>query len=124
MKALADREVWFVTGSQHLYGADVLRVVEDHARRIARALDEAAAIPVRVVAKPVVTTQESIREVCLAATGSPTCVGVIAWMHNFSPARMWIAGLVALQKPLLHLHTQFNRDLPWAEIDMDFMNLN
>src|SRR5664280_2137538 len=124
MKALADREVWFVTGSQHLYGADVLRVVDDHARRIARALDEAAAIPVRVVAKPVVTTQESIREVCLAATGSPTCVGVIAWMHTFSPARMWIAGLVALQKPLLHLHTQFNRDLPWAEIDMDFMNLN
>ena len=124
METLADREVWFVTGSQHLYGADVLRVVEDHARRIARALDEAAAIPVRVVAKPVVTTQESIREVCLAATGSPTCVGVIAWMHTFSPARMWIAGLVALQKPLLHLHTQFNRDLPWAEIDMDFMNLN
>jgi L-arabinose isomerase len=124
METLADREVWFVTGSQHLYGADVLRVVEDHARCIARALDEAAAIPVRVVAKPVVTTQESIREVCLAATGSPTCVGVIAWMHTFSPARMWIAGLVALQKPLLHLHTQFNRDLPWAEIDMDFMNLN
>src|ERR1035437_7892005 len=124
MKALADREVWFVTGSQHLYGADVLRVVEDHARRIARALDEAAAIPVRVVAKPVVTTQESSREVCLAATSSPTCVGVVAWMHTFSPARMWIAGLVALQKPLLHLHTQFNRDLPWAEIDMDFMNLN
>jgi L-arabinose isomerase len=124
MKALADREVWFVTGSQHLYGADALRVVEDHARQITRALDEAAAIPVRVVVKPVVTTPESIHELCLTATASPTCVGVVAWMHTFSPARMWIAGLAALQKPLLHLHTQFNRDLPWGEIDMDFMNLN
>ena len=124
MKALADHEVWFVTGSQHLYGADALRLVEDHARQIAGALDASAAISVRVVPKPVVTTSESIHELCLAATASPSCVGVIAWMHTFSPARMWIAGLTALQKPLLHLHTQFNRDLPWAEIDMDFMNLN
>jgi len=124
MKALADREVWFVTGSQHLYGADALRLVEDHARQIAVALDASAAIPVRVVLKPVVTTPESIHEVCLAATAGQSCVGVIAWMHTFSPAKMWIAGLTVLQKPLLHLHTQFNRDLPWAEIDMDFMNLN
>jgi L-arabinose isomerase len=124
MKALADREVWLVTGSQHLYGAEALRLVEDHSREIAGALDASAAIPVRVVSKPVVTTPESIHELCLAATASPSCVGVIAWMHTFSPAKMWIAGLAALQKPLLHLHTQFNRDLPWAEIDMDFMNLN
>ena len=124
MKALADREVWFVTGSQHLYGADVLQLVEDHSRQIAGALDASAAIPVRVVSKPVVTTSESILALCLAAMTSPSCVGVITWMHTFSPARMWIAGLAALQKPLLHLHTQFNRDLPWAEIDMDFMNLN
>lgn len=124
MKALGDRELWFVTGSQHLYGADALRLVEDHGRQIARALDEETTIPVRVVAKPAVTTPESILELCLAATAAPGCVGVIAWMHTFSPARMWIAGLTALQKPLLHLHTQFNRDLPWAEIDMDFMNLN
>ena len=124
MKALADREVWFVTGSQHLYGADVLQLVEDHSRQIAGALDASAAIPVRVVSKPVVTTSESILALCLAATTSPNCVGVIAWMHTFSPARMWIAGLQALQKPLLHLHTQFNRGLPWGEIDMDFMNLN
>ncbi len=124
MKALADREVWFVTGSQHLYGADVLQLVGDHSRQIAGALDASAAIPVRVVSKPVVTTSESILALCLAATASPSCVGVITWMHTFSPARMWIAGLQALQKPLLHLHTQFNRDLPWGEIDMDFMNLN
>ncbi|HEY4946189.1 MAG TPA: L-arabinose isomerase [Candidatus Limnocylindrales bacterium] len=124
MKALADREVWFVTGSQHLYGADVLQLVEDHSRQIAGALDASAAIPVRVVSKPVVTNSESILALCLAATTSPNCVGVIAWMHTFSPARMWIAGLQALQKPLLHLHTQFNRGLPWGEIDMDFMNLN
>jgi L-arabinose isomerase len=124
MKALADHEVWFVTGSQEMYGAEVLELAADHAGRIARALDESPSIPVRVVPKPVVTTHESILELCLAATAAPSCVGVIAWMHTFSPARMWIAGLAALQKPLLHLHTQFNRDLPWAEIDMDFMNLN
>jgi L-arabinose isomerase len=87
-------------------------------------LDEAEAVPVRVVCKPVLTTHASIRELCLEANAADDCVGLIAWMHTFSPAKMWIAGLGALQKPLLHLHTQFNRDLPWAEIDMDFMNLN
>ncbi len=124
MKTLADHEVWFVTGSQEMYGAEVLELAADHAGRIARALDESPSIPVRVVPKPVVTTHESILELCLAATAAQSCIGVIAWMHTFSPAKMWIAGLAALQKPLLHLHTQFNRDLPWAEIDMDFMNLN
>ena len=94
------------------------------AQVIASALEAATAIPVRVVVKPVVTNPGSILELCQAATAAPACVGVIAWMHTFSPARMWIAGLIALQKPLLHLHTQFNSDLPWAEIDMDFMNLN
>jgi L-arabinose isomerase len=124
MKALAEHEVRFVTGSQHLYGADALRLVEDHSRQIAGALDESAAVPVRVVSKPVVTTSESTLGLCLAATAAQSCVGVTAWMHTFPPARMWIAGLTALQKPLLHLHTLFNRDLRWAEIDMDFMNLN
>ena len=124
MKVLGDREVWFVTGSQALYGDDALRTVGEHANEIARALDEADTIPVRVLPKPVVATAEAIREVLLAATADPACIGVIAWMHTFSPARMWIAGLQGLQKPLLHLHTQHNRDLPWAEIDMDFMNLN
>ncbi len=92
--------------------------------KIAAALNEAEAIPVQVVWKPVVDNPEAILATCVAASASPACVGVIAWMHTFSPARMWIAGLQALSKPLLHLHTQFNRDLPWTEIDMDFMNLN
>jgi L-arabinose isomerase len=123
-KPLGDREVWFLTGSQDLYGEDALRQVDEHAREIAGALDADAAIPVRVAHRPVVKSPESIRAVCLEANAAPSCVGVIAWMHTFSPAKMWIAGLSSLQKPLLHLHTQFNRDLPWAEIDMDFMNLN
>jgi L-arabinose isomerase len=118
------RDVWFVTGSQHLYGDETLRVVDEHARQIAAALDAAEALPVRVVHKPVLTTADSIRRLCLEATASDDCVGLIAWMHTFSPAKAWIAGLSALQKPLLHLHTQFNSELPWAEIDMDFMNLN
>ena len=124
MKAITELEVWFVTGSQGLYGDDALRQVAANACVIASDLDASAAIPVRVVYRPVVTSPESIRGVCLEATAADTCIGVIAWMHTFSPARMWIAGLQTLQKPLLHLHTQFNRDLPWAEIDMDFMNLN
>ncbi|HET9084645.1 MAG TPA: L-arabinose isomerase [Candidatus Limnocylindrales bacterium] len=124
MKVLADREVWFVTGSQALYGDDALRTVAEHSIEIAHGLDDAECMPVRVVPKPVVTTSEAIREVLLGATAAPECVGVIAWMHTFSPSRMWIPGLTALQKPLLHLHTQYNRDLPWGEIDMDFMNLN
>ncbi len=124
LKALGEFEVWFLTGSQDLYGDETLRQVAAHSERIAAGLNESAAIPVNVVYKPVVKSPESIAAACLEATASPTCVGVIAWMHTFSPARMWIAGLQALQKPLLHLHTQFNRDLPWGEIDMDFMNLN
>ena len=124
MKVLSDREVWFVTGTQALYGDDALRTVAAHATEIACALDEAGQIPVRIVPKPVLATEQAIREVLLAATAAPACIGVIAWMHTFSPARMWIAGLQGLKKPLLHLHTQHNRDLPWAEIDMDFMNLN
>jgi L-arabinose isomerase len=124
MKPLADSEAWFVTGSQDLYGEEALRRVEQNSGQIARALDVAASIPIRVVHKAVVTSPASIRAVCLEANASEACIGVIAWMHTFSPAQMWIPGLKVLQKPLLHLHTQSNRDLPWAEIDMDFMNLN
>ena len=124
MKPLGQFEVWFVTGSQELYGESALRQVDDHAREVAASLDAAAAVPVRVVHQPPVTSSESIYRVCLDATAAANCVGVIAWMHTFSPAKMWIGGLTALRKPLLHLHTQFNRDLPWADIDMDFMNLN
>jgi L-arabinose isomerase len=125
VKRLAQElELWFVTGSQHLYGPAVLDQVADDARTIAACLDQLAQVPARVVAKPVVSTPESIAETLREADRSPSCVGVIAWMHTFSPAKMWIAGLTDLRKPLVHLHTQFNRDLPWASIDMDFMNLN
>jgi L-arabinose isomerase len=124
MKPLGNREVWLLTGSQEMYGPVTLRQVEEHAGEIAGSLDAEEAIPVRVVHKGVATSPSSIRRVALEANAADDCVGVIAWMHTFSPAKMWIAGLTALQKPLLHLHTQFNRDLPWAEIDMDFMNLN
>jgi len=120
-------EVWFVTGSQHLYGETALRQVAEHAQQIVAALDASERLPLKVVYKPVVTTPEEIRAVCLEAASAPQCAGVITWMHTFSPAKMWIAGLGALQAlrtPLLHLHTQFNRDLPWETIDMDFMNLN
>jgi L-arabinose isomerase len=117
-------EVWFVTGSQHLYGPETLEQVAEHSRAIARALADSTSIPVDIVFKPVLTTPDAIRTLCLDANAAENCVGLIAWMHTFSPAKMWIAGLRALQKPLAHLHTQFNRDIPWADIDMDFMNLN
>ncbi|MDE2819810.1 MAG: L-arabinose isomerase [Chloroflexota bacterium] len=122
--ALRDYQVWFLTGSQHLYGPEAIAQVGEHSREIAAFLDRAAAIPVEVVYKPVLTTAEEIYAVCSAADNDAACAGVIAWMHTFSPAKNWIAGLTALRKPLLHLHTQYNRDIPWSEIDMDFMNLN
>ncbi len=123
---MADEQrcVWFLTGSQGLYGEDVLRQVETQSRRICDALDGADEVVVPVVAKPVLTSAEAIRRALLDATSDDSCVGVIAWMHTFSPAKMWITGLDALGKPLLHLHTQDNVELPWDSIDMDFMNLN
>lgn len=117
-------EVWFVTGSQHLYGEETLRQVAEHAQTIARALDTSAKIPVQVVFKPVVKTPDEIYQLCQASNTDPNCIGIVAWMHTFSPAKMWIRGLQSLQKPMCHLHTQFNRDIPWSNIDMDFMNLN
>ncbi len=124
MTNLKQFELWFVTGSQHLYGEETLKQVADHSREIAAFLDGAPSIPVRVVFKPTVKTSEEIYSVCREANVAPACIGIIAWMHTFSPAKMWISGLKTLQKPLLHLHTQFNRDIPWSTIDMDFMNLN
>ncbi|MFP5371158.1 MAG: L-arabinose isomerase, partial [Actinomycetes bacterium] len=118
------REVWFLTGSQDLYGEETLRQVDDQSRRVAAALDEAAEVPVRVVWKPVLKDARAIRRAMGQANEDPACLGVITWMHTFSPAKMWIAGLDALRKPLLHLHTQADAALPWATIDMDFMNLN
>jgi L-arabinose isomerase len=117
-------EVWFITGSQHLYGAEILQRVASDAQIIAAALDQAPGIPISVVWKPTVTTADEIFSICRQANDQGHCIGIIAWMHTFSPAKMWIAGMKILQKPLLHFHTQFNRDIPWSEINMDFMNLN
>jgi L-arabinose isomerase len=118
------REVWFLTGSQGLYGPETLEQVAEQSRRIAAALDESPDVPVRVVWRPVLTSSGDILRTILEAGAADRVVGVVAWMHTFSPAKMWIAGLDALRKPFLHLHTQANVELPWADIDMDFMNLN
>jgi L-arabinose isomerase len=124
MVKLKNFEVWFVTGSQHLYGEETLKQVDTDSKKIAKYLNDSANTPCTVVFKPVVTTPEKITDICVKANTSPKCVGLITWMHTFSPAKMWIAGLSILKKPFVHLHTQFNRDIPWKSIDMDFMNLN
>ncbi len=117
-------EIWFLTGSQHLYGPAALKQVAANAEVIATALDADASIPAKIVFKPIVTTPDEIRAACIEASASSSCAGLITWMHTFSPAKMWIGGLSRLTKPICHLHTQFNRDIPWGEIDMNFMNLN
>jgi len=117
-------ELWFVAGSQHLYGDDTLTLVRENTERIAERLDATDSIPVKVVTKPVQTNADTIGRLCAEANSAENCVGLIVWMHTFSPAKMWIGGLKSLQKPFAHLHTQFNRDIPWSSIDMDFMNLN
>ncbi|MET7257043.1 L-arabinose isomerase [Dyadobacter fermentans] len=124
MLDLKQFEIWFVTGSQHLYGEETLRQVDEHSQIIARYLDQAPQVPVRVIFKPVVKSPDEIYNIIQEANNAIHCIGIVAWMHTFSPAKMWIRGLQILQKPLLHLHTQYNRDIPWADIDMDFMNLN
>ncbi|MFH1183745.1 MAG: L-arabinose isomerase [Chloroflexota bacterium] len=121
---LKQYEIWFITGSQHLYGPKTLEQVAAHSREIAGALGASAEMRVNVVFKPVMTTPEAIKELCLEANSAKRCIGLITWMHTFSPAIMWIAGLTLLKKPFAHLHTQYNREIPWAEIDMSFMNLN
>ena len=120
----APLEVWFVTGSQHLYGPETLEQVAADSEAIVNGLNRSGSLPVRLVFKPVVTTPEEVSAVLRDADAMPRCIGVLAWMHTFSPAKMWIAGLSRLRTPLCHLHTQFNRDIPWSSIDMDFMNLN
>ena len=115
---------WFLTGSQGLYGPETLEQVERQSREIVRQLNGSGQLPLPVEWRPVLTDTEAIHLVMLEANADPQCVGVLAWMHTFSPAKMWITGLDALRTPLLHLHTQANVSLPWAEIDMDFMNLN
>jgi L-arabinose isomerase len=117
-------ELWFVTGSQHLYGEETLKQVADDSRKIAEAFDKDEAIAAKIVFKPVLTTSDAITKLCQEANSEAHCAGIITWMHTFSPAKMWISGLSKLHKPMLHFHTQFNRDIPWKDIDMDFMNLN
>ncbi len=124
MDNLKKLEVWFVTGTQHLYGPETLKQVAADSTKIAAAFDKNPKIPVKIVFKPILTTPDSITELCTAANNTKNCIGLITWMHTFSPAKMWIRGLTILNKPFLHLHTQLNRDIPWESIDMDFMNLN
>ncbi len=118
------KEIWFITGSQHLYGPETLKQVAEDSKKIAAALDKSLKINQKIIFKPVLTTPESITEICTEANSSKGCIGLIAWMHTFSPAKMWIRGLSILNKPILHFHTQLNRDIPWDTIDMNFMNLN
>ncbi|WP_158995859.1 L-arabinose isomerase [Mucilaginibacter sp. L196] len=117
-------EVWFITGSQSLYGEETLKKVAEHSQEIVKGIDTSGKIPVRVVFKPIVKSSEEIYATIQEANAAENVIGIITWMHTFSPAKMWIRGLSILQKPMLHLHTQYNRDIPWSSIDMDFMNLN
>jgi L-arabinose isomerase len=121
---LAAPEIWFVCGSQHLYGPGPLQQVAAHARDVAGALAESPKLPLKTVYKALLTTPDEIAKLCMEANSDEACAGLILWMHTFSPSKMWVRGLNGLEKPFVHLHTQFNRDLPWATIDMDFMNLN
>jgi L-arabinose isomerase len=121
---IAPSQIWFITGSQHLYGPEPLKQVAANSQEIVDALNRSKKMAVPLILKTVVTRPEEIRRVCQEAGSDSACAGLIFWMHTFSPSKMWIGGLNMLRKPFLHLHTQFNRDLPWNEIDMDFMNLN
>ncbi|MCX2680473.1 L-arabinose isomerase [Galbibacter sp. EGI 63066] len=121
---ISQKEIWFVTGSQHLYGEETLKQVANNSKQIAEGLNNSKHIPVSIVFKPTVKTPSEITALCEAANTSKKCIGIVAWMHTFSPAKMWISGLSILNKPLCHLHTQFNAEIPWENIDMDFMNLN
>ena len=123
MKVYQELDIWFVTGSQHLYGQKILDQVAEHSKHISSGLNEQAAIPANIVFKPTVKTPEEIHALCREANNDPRCIGLICWMHTFSPSKMWIAGLSCLQKPFMHMHTQFNESLPWDTIDMNFMNL-
>lgn len=124
MKEFGNKTLWFITGSQHLYGEETLKQVAANSEEVVKGLDGSAHVPVSLVYKGVVTTPDEITSVIQAANTDDNCVGIITWMHTFSPAKMWISGLRKLQKPLCHLHTQFNAEIPWDKIDMDFMNLN
>ena len=124
MKDLKQYQFWFITGSQHLYGEDVIKTVEEHSKQMVEGLTTDPLMPATIVFKTVATTPDEITRICQEANYDENCAGIITWCHTFSPSKMWISGLTKLQKPWLHLHTQFNRTIPVNEIDMDFMNLN
>ncbi|MBC7961243.1 MAG: L-arabinose isomerase, partial [Vallitaleaceae bacterium] len=124
MNKIKDMEVWFITGSQDLYGEDTLKQVAIDAQKIVVGLNATQKFPVTIVWKPTVKSPEEIYQMVLEANHNPNCIGLMTWMHTFSPAKMWISGLTHLKKPYSQFHTQANRDIPWDEIDMDFMNLN
>lgn len=124
MNELLKKKIWFLTGTQHLYGKEILNQVASNAEQVVKGLNNSNAIPLEIVFKPILKTPDEITEVCSNASIDVDCIGVITWMHTFSPGKMWINGLKKLQVPLLHLHTQFNSEIPWSSIDMDFMNLN
>ena len=124
MKLLATPEIWFVCGSQHLYGPGPLQQVATNAQAVVDGLARSKRLPLPLKFKALLVDADQIAKVCVEANADANCAGLVLWMHTFSPSKMWIRGLTALKKPFLHLHTQFNRDLPWATIDMDFMNLN
>lgn len=124
MNNLSNYNVWFITGSQHLYGDDILKNVDEHSKIVAKSLNDSADVPVNVVFKSVMTTPGQITKICQEANVDESCIGVVLWMHTFSPAKMWIRGLDLLTKPICHFHTQFNAEIPWSQIDMDFMNEN
>lgn len=124
MNTIMTKEVWFITGSQDLYGPETLKHVSADSQKIAASLGKSEKISQKIIFKPVLTSPDSITRLCSDANSSEKCIGLIAWMHTFSPAKMWIQGLSILNKPLLHFHTQMNRDIPWESIDMNFMNLN
>lgn len=124
MNAFENYEVWWITGAQLLYGGDAVVKVDSHSKQMVDGLNNSGNLPVKVVYKGTANSSREVTELMKAANNSEKCVGVITWMHTFSPAKMWIHGLQQLTKPLLHFHTQFNAEIPWNEIDMDFMNLN
>ena len=124
MKAFENCELWWVTGAQLLYGGDAVVQVDGHSKEMVEGLNASGDIPVKIVYKGTANSSREVEDVMKAANNAQQCIGVITWMHTFSPAKMWIKGLQALEKPLLHFHTQYNAEIPWDTMDMDFMNLN
>ena len=124
MEAFSNYEVWWVTGAQLLYGGDAVVAVDGHSTEMVNGLNASGKLPVKVVYKGTANSSKEVEEIFKAANNDSKCIGVITWMHTFSPAKMWIHGLQQLKKPLLHFHTQYNKEIPWDTMDMDFMNLN